>query len=519
MTSCQTVKLSEPLPADNLGRQLCTTFPYLWQAILSPNETDPQWQTITKYPLRPRVLWRYWQDAAHLVGVRFDNTTRYALIDIDRDSPYHPAQRTDALTFIRTALETIGIYRSLLIRSSWSDGLHLYLPLSDDVPTFGLALALKQCLEAQGLLISQGKLEIFPNCKTYAKPGTYIEYNAHRLPLQPAAGSCLLDADCNPIGDDLGQFFQQWDIVSAGQDLNELRQAIATARTNRKTKAQRKTIVTEWQQDLKDEIQDGWTGHGQTNHLLKTIACYGVVFDGLEGDALATYIEHTAIASPGYSQWCKHQHEISLRSQVWARATENYYWKLGDLPKRLGNFPIEASNTIVPFNTARSEDAQKRIREIVQRLEELGTLPPTITSRADEIAEQGISLKTLYRHLELWHPQHYVSDQSKIPVCETVSAISILDSDSGADPPKQPESREFYTSEDFMKGDSQLLFCSSSTPFYPPKHSCRFPTTESVTPSHYPVGLQLLLINTLEKLTGTSSGFPQAGDRHDRPTD
>jgi hypothetical protein len=286
-------KRQEPLPLDPLGKRLCETFPYLWQPIIGVNETDPQWQTITKYPMRPRVLWRSWQDAAQVVGVRFDDETLYGLIDIDRESPYHPKQDPTALPTIRAALETIGIYRTVLVRSSWSEGLHLYIPLPEAVPTFGLACALKQCLEAQGFAIAQGKLECFPNCKTYAKPGTYSEYNAHRLPLQPASGSCLLDDDGNPISHDLGRFFDGWDTAAAGQDQAELHGAIATARANRKAKTRRSNIVEDWQRDLLSEMDEGWTGHGQTNHLLKTIACYGVVFESLSGDALTAYIERT----------------------------------------------------------------------------------------------------------------------------------------------------------------------------------------------------------------------------------
>lgn len=38
---------AEPLPLDPLGKQLCETFPYLWNTIISTNETTPKWQTVT----------------------------------------------------------------------------------------------------------------------------------------------------------------------------------------------------------------------------------------------------------------------------------------------------------------------------------------------------------------------------------------------------------------------------------------------------------------------------------------
>lgn len=443
----------EPLPLDPIGKRLCETFPYLWNAIISTNETRPNWQTVTKYPIRPRILWREWKDNSKLIGVRFDSQTSYALIDIDRNGQCHPYQNPEALTLIRAALETIGICRTILIRSSWSEGLHLYIPLPHAVQTFGLAQAIKQCLEAQGLTIAPGQLEVFPNCKAYAIPGTYTEYNAHRLPLQPNSGSCLLDDDYNPISHDLGQFFQQWDVAAAGQDLSELMNAIAIARTNNRNRRKRHTtIVEDWLQDLRAEIQEGWTDHGQTNHLLKTIACHGVVFEGLKGDALAQYVLETATNLPGYEEWCQHQHEIGMRSTVWARSAENYYWALGSNPKRSGSGHDSEGEKVVPFNVLRSEDAQRRIKAVVSRLEQEGQFPSTATARAKLIATEGISTRTLYNHLELWHPIHYQSGSCKTVQLEAIPAISEPDPE---DPPKSLEpcdERKFYTQGGNMKG-------------------------------------------------------------------
>ncbi|KAM3112758.1 hypothetical protein [Phormidesmis sp. 146-33] len=453
-----------PLPLDPLGKKFCQLFPYLWQPIVGQNEPDPNWQTITKYPMRPRVLWRQWQDANQLVGVRFDSLTCYGMLDIDRQSPYHPANDPTALKLIRAALETIGLYRSILIRSSFSEGLHLYIPLPIPMPTFGIASAIRQCLEAQGLEVKAGQLEIFPNCKAFALPGTYTEYNAHRLPLQPNSGSCLLDDDGSPINGGLERFFQSWDMAAVGQSIEELQGAIAIARSSNKVRRHRRaTIVEDWRNDLQTEIQEGWTGHGQTNHLLKTIACYGVVFEGLKGDALSDFVQETAIGSPGYEQWCRHQHEIGMRSKVWARSTEGYYWKLGDPPSRSGSIHGEApENNVVPFNTVRSEDAQRRIRETVKQLEQEGQLPLTATARMRAIVQQGISSKTLYRHLDLWHPTHYQSDplrvtrRDRLGSCKTselevIPAIFEGVSVKVAESSKPFDSKGFYTLKGNMK--------------------------------------------------------------------
>ncbi|MBD2094482.1 hypothetical protein H6F90_04870 [Trichocoleus sp. FACHB-591] len=419
-------RLSEPLPREPLGQRLCQLFPYPWQAIVAPTPTDagqkPAWQTLTQYPLKPRSLWTYWQDAAQLVGVRFGPTTYHGLIDLDALSLHHPTRDRQALATIRAALASIGIHQTLLLRSSWNGGLHLYIPLPEAVPTFGLAVALKHCLEAHHLPLQAGQLEVFPNVKRYSKAGEYSEYNAHRLPLQSSSGSVLLSNTLQPLPSDLPSFFQQWDQAAAAQDLEQLHQVIAQAKKQHQYRSyNRRSNTALWQQELEIEMEQGWTGPGQTNHLLKTIGCYGVVFQYLSGAALAHYIEHTAIHSLGYREWCQHQHEISRRAQEWAIAVENYYWPLGTSPKRDRSLTLgTAANNIVNFNQKRAEDAQARIKQAVLELTQQGQLPDRPTARAEAIASLAqCSHTTLQKYKELWHPERCVMEPQ-----ETVAAAS-----------------------------------------------------------------------------------------------
>jgi hypothetical protein len=449
------------LPQNPVGVRLCELFPYLWNTIAAPNEVKPEWETLNKHPLRPRVLWQAWQDKTKLVGVRFGTDTLYGMLDIDRQSPYHPDQDPEALSTLRAALETIGIYRTVLITSSDSGGLHLYIPLPYAVPTFGLASALKQCVEAQGFEVAPGQLEIFPNTKAYGFGGEFIEYNAHRLPLQPASGSVLLDEDGNPTSGDLGRFFAAWDRAASGQSLEEVRAAIAIARSNgNKRRRRRLTIVEDWQQDLQTEINEGWTGYGQTNALLKTIACYGVVFERLTGEALAAFVQSTATNAPGYEDWCRHQPEITRRSTVWARAAEKYYWALGTEPKREGGFTgaPEGSNVIpINQNAQRALDAQRRIREAVERLITAGELPAEATPRKAALERQGISGRTLYKYPDLWHPGHQEAGTATTdPTCKPAqpegnSADFTVKMGEGIKPPESIQSRKVYTLKPKMK--------------------------------------------------------------------
>ena len=367
------------------------------------------------------MLWREWQETARLVGVRPGHSTTYALLDIDIDSPYHPNQDEGAIAQIEAALETIGMTRTLRIRSSWSKGIHLYIPLPELVKTFDLAVALKNCLAPQGFQIKPGHLECFPNVKAY---GNVIktEYLAHRLPLQPASGSCLLDQSFNPGSSNLEDFFARWDVAAAGQDSSALKQALPLARKNRFKKVRnRLNKADSWKQDLETVLAEGWTGSGQTNHLLKEMGCYGHVFLGYCDEELTDFIQAQAIASPGYEKWCRHQREIRMRSRVWATAIEKYYWPLGTCEKGRQT----TKNNVVPFNALRAQNAQESIQAAMQQLESAHELPEKATARAQAIRKaqaalgrSSSSLETLYKdeHKPLWHPSFYVASKHKSPV-------------------------------------------------------------------------------------------------------
>lgn len=459
---------SEPLPADPLGKRLCQIFTYLWQAIVKANDPDAPWETLTKYPLRPRKLWNLWQDAAQIVGVRFGVTTSYALIDLDVAGIYHPRQDSTALQCLRASLETIGICRTFLTQSSWSGGLHLWIPLPLEVPTFWLAAALKQCLEAQGFVLKQGWLEIFPNCKAYARQGEFTEYQGHRLPLQPTSGSLLLNDDLQPVPGGLAQFFDRWDYCAHGQMTEELCRAIAQAKSNFKSRPAHgnSLMVKSWRNDLELEIEEGWTDYGQTNHLLKTIACYGVVFERLKDKELSDYVKRIATSRPGYAQFCRHQHEIEMRCTVWAQAAGKYYWPLGTEGTRRGNIHQDGIvNKIASFNRQRSQDAQNRICAAVDQLETDGCLPLTITARENAIvAIAHCSKQTLRKHLELWHPDHYRvkqdSTKSEQLVCtpdsEPDSSRSSLGLPLESQSQKSIPDKEVHTSP-YMKGLVPLI--------------------------------------------------------------
>lgn len=387
----------EAMPQDLNGQRICGLFSYPWKWIETPNEGEINWKTNDKYPIRPRVLWARWQDAGTIVGVRFGSSTRYAMIDIDKDSPYLEDTAT-----VLGALETIGINRTIIVRSSWSGGIHIYAPLPQAYPTFSVACALKQALEAQGLQLAPGQLETFPNEKAYGRRwlGEFFEYNGHRLPLQPGTGSCLLDEDLQPHtrATDLSVFFALWDNAVLSNDHAEISEALGVARANRRRFRRRSSgKLADWKEDLETIIKDGWTGHGESNAMFKAIGTYGRVFLGLDTYGLKQYIEETSLASPGFEQWCRHQHDLPRRASSWAMAIAKFYWPQGTAPLR-------ESKKLEDICFERSIEAKARIKVAFQRSrEELeGLSIKLMVKRLCELAK--CSAATLYKYRHLWHP-------------------------------------------------------------------------------------------------------------------
>jgi hypothetical protein len=455
-------------PVSILGQQLHRLFGQQpWDFLEAPAPIPgqkPQWRTVTTYPLKPRILWQRWQDPEILIGVRFDSHTRYGLVDIDVNSPYcHP----QAIAQIRAALETIGLVRTLLIRSSHSGGLHLYLPLPELVKTFDLAVALHHCLSAQGFAIASGTLEIFPNPKPYGVE-KIIHYNGHRLPLQPGSGSCLLDEELNPIGDRPGQTScTSGTLLPLQQDLDELRHALKIGRDNHRKRGQqqrqRSPRCQTWRQDLETDIADGWSGPGQTNHLLKTIACHGHVFLGLGGSDLIRHTLETVQGLPGYHQHCRHQHHIETRVRAWCHAIEKYYWPQGTEPKRDTRTDLPATPSV---NDQRAQDAKERIQQAFNHLQSSHQLPERISDRARALMAQArTSKETLYKpeNLPLWHPEHRLEPQPAPPRSVplqpvSISATSTPEQQSSPRSLKPSHNGKVRTSERSMKCKSLFSF-------------------------------------------------------------
>jgi hypothetical protein len=381
-------------------------FPYAWNFIYAKNvdrTNKPDWKTETRYPITGRRLYDHWADPETLIGVRFDNQTEYAMLDIDKGSPYHPNNKHEKFKIVLQALEDIGLVRPLIVQSSQSEGLHIYYPLWQEVPSFGIACAIKDSLQKNNCEIAAGIIESFPNTKKYES-----EYNGHRLPLQ--TGSYLLDNDLQIIGRDLNQFVETWLTVQEHQDIDLLNQAIAEAKANyQPPKDNRKPI--KWREDLEKQIQAGWTGQGQSNQLLYLMGKYARVFLGCEEDeAIAEYISKTARAAAGFTKFCGDIKRLEQKAKDIAKWCIKHHFPWGS---KKGEQTENESEKTETQKAQKQAERLERIRTSVTELNKTGEMPETIRGMAQAIAKTAkVSVETLYENKQLWHPEFTESRNS-----------------------------------------------------------------------------------------------------------
>ena len=388
-------------------------YDYLWANHPHPG-AKPDWQTESRHPLSDRLI----QQGAFLHGVRFGSTTQYVVLDLDRGSSYHPIRDRLAWRRITVALEPLGLVQSIPCSSSDSKGLHLYFPFDTPQKTWAIALAVSTLIENAGFKLAPGQLEVFPNCKPYATGGEMNLYNGHRLPMQ--AGSYILNQDLEQVWGDQQTFVQHWQFA-------QRRNQIDAKTIDRTIKAARRKQygitgkANKFLNDLNAEIEQGWTGLGQTNRLLGRIAMRAYVFGHiysadtpLEGAKLVDDIVKTARSLPGYEEWCQHQHEIENRAQEWATCTEGskyFHYGLGKTqPKRHQSLESQNSSR---WNQQQQQSARERIQQAVADLLNQETLPSGIMERFNALTRYSISGGTLYNHRDLWHPRHLEAELNR----------------------------------------------------------------------------------------------------------
>jgi hypothetical protein len=434
------MKLSPKTPALDLTTEYAQKFYHKdFGYITAANQPSPDWITNTAHPLATGELIRLYNDQEELIGVGFGTKTKYAMLDIDCASQHHPRNNPHKFRQILNSLESVGLVRYIVLQSSWSGGIHVYFPLPKDCKTYHIAATIQTTLIDAGLDGGNGQLEIFPNCKSYAKlPGEYIHYKRHRLPLQPESGSWLLEDDgLNPqlIPDtteaQLAAFIEQWEMAAQGQDMSLLNRKLPQLYNKYKQQKNRfkyqscedKTKkAREWETSLNLSIAIGWTDYGQTYSLMPKFLAYGVVFLKLTGKELYEWIHKAIITAPGYQQYCRHQHQMSKMIQSWIKTNDRtqYYRPYRSKPDQNRNYPFGDLKLVKKpqpkansANKKTAENALHRIRTayacLIDKLTpelKIEDLKELIREQMKKIFNQTCSNSTLTKYKNIWHPKY-----------------------------------------------------------------------------------------------------------------
>jgi hypothetical protein len=406
-------------------------FAHGWDFILKET-TKSAWKTVKKFKLTEQKCWYKYTDPQQIIGLRFGKETKYGLYDIDTGSNHDPREQEESLNSLKEQLEEWGIVDFVLLESSESQGLHLYFFLDRPLNTFRLACVMNKAAFDAGIEIKRGQLETFPNTKSYNS-----RFNGHRLPLQQ--GSYLLDQDYTPYSDRLQDFLSAADWSAARNDTDLLESRLESAYEWFKAKKNQERIynptpedrefieqVDYAQREIKEgflnqiriAIEQGFTGDGETNELLLTIAKLGRILYGLSGQTYIDYIKETVMACPGYLKYCNHKQEIDRRCTEVARYGEKhwYLYRTSKPENRSTYQHIKNSLTNqTNLNLEKQHNAQSRIRQAVAQIEKVGNLSNkvgecklAIRNVTKELFGISVSDVTLNKpeNLPLWHPKY-----------------------------------------------------------------------------------------------------------------
>ena len=334
-----------------------------------------------------------------VLGKRFGKLTNYLMIDIDINSPFHP--RNGGIEQILAAMESIGLCRYLLIRSSASEGIHIYFPLAEPVNAWAIACVAHAALTAAGITVAGGICELFPN-----KRALNAEHNGHRLPLQ--AGSFLLDKDFCPISNHKADFLARWQTAATHQGDKKLQRALSgnTVYASPSIPVEPSPTVTA-PQSTRPSIDRAkhvlppiaWTNIGQSNDVMRELVNYGDRYVGHKNiEDLADWVRAVAPQLPGYEQFASPKSKRDIERGTWPRrwATSHF--------SSVYAYKVGGTN----HNANVAHDAKSRIFAALDLMCVTATINVTelfgnIASIARRCLNKGIHWNTLKKYeTEIW---------------------------------------------------------------------------------------------------------------------
>lgn len=415
--------------------------------------TNSSWSTIKSkngklVPLTAKQIRKSYGGEAQVLGKRFGKNTSYLMIDIDRRSPYHPLiNGLEGWDPILIALEHIGLYKYLIVRSSQSGGYHIYFPLPRAVNTWKLTCKADSTLRDFNITIAPGICEIFPNRK---RKGS--DYNGHRLPGQRPS-SYVVDEDLHFLTNDLETFTELWEQAAAGQDLDLLLEP-----------ADRKH----------NPINVEYTSHGQSNDILRYLANFGDRYRNLRTvTTLSTWMKETVTQLPGYDQYASEKSKHDIEQGNWCER-----WALCHLRQR-HKYKLKEKARNGQYHEELSKAAHRKLQTVVQRIrDELGKninavfssfnqLKSALNQKSRELFGSGFGTEFLRKNKSHWQNLLQKTTQEEKTEDQTLEKEAAL-ATPGQPPQVNNEKVECQLEQTGFEGDTQPVF-EVSKPWQPVK--------------------------------------------------
>lgn len=330
-------------------RQLFLELFNRWSYIQKPITGDGEWQSAPEtWELKPSELFKAIAGLhpRYILGTRAPDDTWFAILDVDKRSPYHSAA---GLEKIYKTLEQAGIDQPCLYQSSDSGGWHIYIFFKGPINTRQLRDSLFKLFKCSGFQVERGSLEIFPNPGN----GNSLGYGV-RLPLQPGwawlnpiNGAVVQEREYISPTEALDQFLDDMErnahgydafnaLVSHATQLAKEHQHIMTA----VSAANPNTNITSFETRSRVTIE----ADASTDHLAFVIQTFGCVPPGMDTECWYTGREEAVTGLTRNS----HRHDFTFAL--------NHYFFYGD-----------PSRSISPLGYGREEERETVIAELLQQ--------------------------------------------------------------------------------------------------------------------------------------------------------
>ena len=345
------------------------------------------------YPyVTKRQLMVGWLNDKYDVGKRFSKWTNYLMIDVDRaESTVHPDNDLAEYSRFMLCLEDIGLKEYILVRSSHSEGLHIYFPFKDSVKSWGLASRVRKHLELNGFEVKSGNIELFPNRKSKADS----LYMGHRLPLQPESGSCVLDPQTfEPIHNSTFDFVETWNTLNNVPDFQY-------------------KALDKWELGIEPEVEEEtrsedtlpnyrFTRKGQTNEILKQLTNYARLKLKLDTvQAIGDWVSKAIVQLKGYEEFSSEDSRVKLE-KGWA-----YQWAKSGLAFAR---KVWVKSCGMGYHEAKTQASLDKLQGVLQSFgnqtfEYKTHAMKAIRKRSKELYGEGIGFTWLLKYVDLWLPR------------------------------------------------------------------------------------------------------------------